>query len=133
MSKERHFEIDDVLTEDPADLKLLCVVDADGCWIPQESGYFPCRTRGDERPVVELPTMKPHRWAWLATHECAANRRVAASIHVSRKCGTRRCCNPEHFFATTLDGEELSNESIRALKTGIAGGWPHRTRSAVQQ
>ncbi len=116
MTRERHFESGDVLTEDLVDLKSLCEVDHDGCWIPHASGYFLCRTRGDQRPIDELPTMKAHRWAWLVKNDCAANKRVAASIHVRRRCGKRRCCNPEHLFATTLDGDELSSGSISALK-----------------
>jgi hypothetical protein len=100
MSRDRSLASDVVLGEDLDLLKRLCNVNGNGCWITPVPGCFACRARNDERFVEDLPSMKPHRWAWLVANGHSANPRAAASMVIKRNCGTKRCCNPCHLRAT---------------------------------
>lgn len=104
-----------VLSDDLADLAAVSEIPQNGCWVPSVTGRIPCRVPGDHRPDDELPTFKPHRWAWLVTHGLAHDPARAASIQLRRGCGTKRCCNPQHIYATKPTGEVIADSELRTL------------------
>lgn len=104
-----------VLRQDVKAIRKLCKL-VDGCWVPPTSGPVPCRADGDDRSTDDLPTLSPHRWVLSLTHGFTVD--PGSSIHVRRKCSTKRCCNPDHLFATTSNGDRLSKtQFIRHMQT----------------
>ncbi|WP_179293437.1 sigma factor-like helix-turn-helix DNA-binding protein [Mycobacterium intracellulare] len=104
-----------VLGDNLADLAAMIDVIRNGCWIPTIAGSVPCRVSDDHRPTDELPTFKPHRWAWLVAHDLAHDPARAASIQLRRTCGTKRCCNPQHVYATKSTGEVITDSELSTL------------------
>ncbi|MGW4014765.1 HNH endonuclease [Rhodococcus ruber] len=101
-----------VVGEDLDVLAAICTTSG-SCWIPRSSGRVTYRRSGDERPVDELPTLAPHRWAWAIAHGYTGD--PGSQIHIRRRCGRKGCCNPEHLFATSTEGHELSDVVASAL------------------
>lgn len=101
---------DVVLTQDIKAVRKLCK-QVKGCWIPPGSGRLPCRAERDERPDADLPTIAPHRWVWVVLHGFSSD--PGPGIHVRRVCSTKRCCNPEHLYATTADGRKLTKREFK--------------------
>lgn len=99
-----------VLTQDLNAIRKICK-SANGCWVPPTAGPVPCRAHGDDRSIDDLPTLAPHRWVWSVAHGYAFDPGV--SVHIRRKCSTKRCCNPDHLFATTSDGVRLSKSEFK--------------------
>jgi len=110
-----------VVCEDLDDLVATCTV-SDSCWIPRSAERVTYRRSGDRRPIDELPTLAPHRWAWSIAHGYTED--PGSQIHVRRRCGRKGCCNPEHLYATSTDGHELSDLGASALvqRAGVRRG-----------
>lgn len=103
-----------VFTQDIQAVRRMCKL-VQKCWVPSVSGHIPCRADGDERSIVDLPTLAPHRWVWAVVNGFSFD--PGLSIHVRRVCSTKRCCNPEHLYATTADGDRLSKTEFRRRMT----------------
>jgi len=105
--------LDFVLTESWTDFAVLCEVRRNQCWVPRVKGRVRCRANGDQRPDNQLPVFKPHRWAWLISHNYADDPRAARDVQLRHKCGTTRCCNPDHLYSETRGPKDIpSSEAV---------------------
>lgn len=107
-----------VVTDDLFELASRCDM-VSGCWYFPAGSRARCRASGDPKAAAELPVLALHRWTWAVAHGYASD--PGPNIHVRRRCKSKRCCNPDHLYATTTDGVELTDaEAARLIGTEIA-------------
>ena len=104
-----------VLQDDLAAMKDYCSVEGSGCWIAPNASPVACRANGDNRKEDDLPMLAPHRWVWMIVHDRSSDPLPGNLFHVRRRCGQQRCCNPDHLYLTTPQGQEFTSQQVERL------------------